>query len=572
MTRVRQSLNRLSYLYYKAKESDEALNTESQNAVETLEKVVKAIHELQKKPPGDANSFFNLAGYHGEPFQGQGTTDPKWWGGYCHHANVLFPTWHRMYLLRYEDAMRTVPGCEDVALPFWDECELDQNKKPMPIPEVLTREKFRLGNQDIPNPLFSYKLQKELKHEVDGAAHRYSKPLDYQTVRYPRSGLVGNAWDRLATRSQNSDFAHHDWCTILLNRNVSSWLQGNIKITRDGIKETKIADTTSVLGRYNYCLDASTYTIFSNVTSQKNAPIKTHPPPTSLESPHNAMHLAVGGFYQPGVYNANEIAGANGDMGDNETASFDPIFFFHHCFVDYVFWLWQRRHGSTTNLVIDPNDRGAVLQEGVGSMPPKTKLNMDTDLQPFKKPDQTYWKSKDLVNIEKIEGDRGYKYGPGSLDHLASPHKPVASPIRGPEKGDDKVKKVKKITVNRAVHRGSFVIRMFAQPPGKMELIEIGREPVLSRWDVEDCDNCRDKLDVDLLVPLTGGMLDYLGEDNKDGEYGEKITYLGAVQSYGQMDFTANLQDMVHNAAAENLQDIHPSAVKLVQDVDLPLR
>ena len=44
-----------------------------------------------------------------------------YWGGYCNHGNVLFPTWHRAYLLRLEDALRSILGCADVTLPFWDE-------------------------------------------------------------------------------------------------------------------------------------------------------------------------------------------------------------------------------------------------------------------------------------------------------------------------------------------------------------------------------------------------------------------------------------------------------------------
>lgn len=44
------------------------------------------------------------------------------------------------------------------------------------------------------------------------------------------------------------------------------------------------------------------------------------------------------------------VVGSNGDMGENETAGFDPIFFFHHCNIDRVFWLWQRRHNALKKL------------------------------------------------------------------------------------------------------------------------------------------------------------------------------------------------------------------------------
>jgi len=68
------------------------------------------------------------------------------------------------------------------------------------------------------------------------------------------------------------------------------------------------------------------------------------------------MHLAVGGFNYPGLGDANtsdaKFALANGDMGENETASFDPIFFFHHCFIDKVFWDWQKAKNATKHFDI----------------------------------------------------------------------------------------------------------------------------------------------------------------------------------------------------------------------------
>jgi tyrosinase len=62
----------------------------------------------------------------------------------------------------------------------------------------------------------------------------------------------------------------------------------------------------------------------------------------------------VGGFFQWATYNADPIRGANGDMGENNIAAFDPIFFFHHCFVDYAFWQWQVRHQQTSAITIKP--------------------------------------------------------------------------------------------------------------------------------------------------------------------------------------------------------------------------
>ena len=75
-----------------------------------LDKVIKAFIGIQALPAEHKNSFWKIAAYHGEPDN-----------NYCHHETVLFPTWHRAYLLRLENALRSIEGCEDVTMPFWNE-------------------------------------------------------------------------------------------------------------------------------------------------------------------------------------------------------------------------------------------------------------------------------------------------------------------------------------------------------------------------------------------------------------------------------------------------------------------
>src|ERR1700754_4053087 len=141
--RVRRSLTDLQADY------DRGDKTE----LETLMRAWKGIKEL---PHSDPNSFFTLGGYHGEPFRGPGETDGAWWGGYCQHGTVLFPTWHRMYLYKLEEALRSIPGCSTVALPFWDECSEDSRQHG--IPRALTDQYFELDGEKIDNPLRSFVL------------------------------------------------------------------------------------------------------------------------------------------------------------------------------------------------------------------------------------------------------------------------------------------------------------------------------------------------------------------------------------------------------------------------------
>ena len=159
-----------------------------------LEDLMRAWKGIKELGPNDFKSFFMIGGFHGEPFRGPGSQNPAWWGGYCQHGTVLFPSWHRAYLHRLEDALRSMPGCESVTLPFWDETsELSRQNG---IPRALTDETFMLDGREIANPLRSFVLPATIVDGVSGDDSLYSKPEGYETVRYPLSGLVGRPHPR----------------------------------------------------------------------------------------------------------------------------------------------------------------------------------------------------------------------------------------------------------------------------------------------------------------------------------------------------------------------------------------
>ena len=173
--RVRYSLQYIQQLYDR---------NEDRSKLENLIRAFRGIQAIQD--PTNKKSYFYLGGLHGLPFRGPGVTDPDWWGGYCWHGSVLFPTWHRIYLLNLEDALRSIDGCHDVTLPFWDELANLERGDKIPIPSVLTSPTFELDGRTIPNPIYSYKLQQALVDNVED--QRYTKPKDYETVRFPLSG------------------------------------------------------------------------------------------------------------------------------------------------------------------------------------------------------------------------------------------------------------------------------------------------------------------------------------------------------------------------------------------------
>ncbi|KAJ8131191.1 hypothetical protein O1611_g2437 [Lasiodiplodia mahajangana] len=512
--RVRQSIQEVQRLYDSGEDRT------------VLENLVRAWRGIKALDPFHPNSFFRIAGFHGEPFRGPGVKDKNFWGGYCNHGNVLFPTWHRVYLLRLEDALRSIEGCENVTLPFWDEL-IDVER---PVPSIFTSPTFELDG-DSTNPLYSYTLQEALIENVEDSNSRYTKPVGYETVRYPLSGLVGTEDDKSQTEAHNASYPNAEENTEILNQNVAAWLTGDVHIPSDGDPNTKYPDTYSVFARYKLCLTAPNYTVFSNTRSQDHWPttkLRADDPPHvySLESPHNAIHLAVGGFYQKGKYNADPIIGANGDMGDNETAGFDPIFYFHHCFIDYVFWKWQEFHNKTSpgSIDVEAGDPGTIVpnDEAMPYLPPGTTLDMNTPLYPFRKLDQNYYCSNEVIDIK---GQLGYEYGHGSLDlSLFLPGDQL-------DEVNHELVELKQVTdVNRAHYPGSFVIRAFAKDY-KGDEYEIGREAILSRRNIAGCANCQNKLEVNPVIPIYKGLQAALRGPNRSLE----IDYAIRIQTHDDL-------------------------------------
>jgi tyrosinase len=494
----------------------------NKNELEDLMRAWKGIKEL---PPTDPNSFFMIGGYHGEPFRGAGWGNSSYWGGYCNHGNVLFPTWHRAYLVRLEEALRSIPRCADVTLPFWDECSPDSVAKG--IPSALTQKDFSLDGQTIANPLRSFVFTHGITDNLSPFPDTdYSKPQGYETVRYPLSGLVGPG-DIAATKAHNAKYPDYDTNVKLLNDNIVAWLNTDIVINGQRVGG-KVKD------RYASCLDAPNFTVFSNTTSAAAWFDDTNARVVPLESPHNSIHLAVGGFDLANVFDASPIEGANGDMGENDTAGLDPIFFFHHCFVDRVFWLWQKKHGFTDRLEIIPEYPGTNSVDNQGPTPgtaPNSWLTLASPLDPFRKKEagkERPFTSLDCVNIET---QLGYSYGPGSLEG------PQLLATAAPAAAGERTISVR--GVNRARIRGSFLISVFANVGGKRQ--HVGTEAILSRWHVEGCANCQTHLEARATVGLQtlGALATSVGKDQVEVEIRTRDGLLGQPASLAALARTA---------------------------------
>ncbi|MDV3352018.1 tyrosinase family protein [Leptothoe sp. LEGE 181152] len=498
-----------------------------------LEDLMRAWKGIKELPPDDLDSFFRIGGYHGEPFIYRPWVDKLseidtyvYWGGYCNHGNVLFPTWHRVYVYRLEQALqRIVPG---VMMAYWDETSVESLAEG--IPHSLTDEKFTFSDDDyngelkgktIDNPLRSFVLPVAVSDEMNVPSqgdinHQYAKPKGYETVRYPLSGLVGTPEARQATKAHNDQYPDPIGRTQKLNENVIQWLIGKPptevtqmppgQLPKKLDDEPQPAEEFSIFLRYLRCLDAPNYTVFSNTTSAAawNHGSEQADIAIPLEDPHNDVHLAVGGFDliiegkedQDGI-----LTGANGDMGENNTAALDPIFFFHHCNVDRMFWVWQKKQQQQQKLEVIAQYSGTSSTDSQGPTPgfaPNSSLDLNSPLHPFTKTIdgmEVPYTSEDCIDIEN---QLNFTYSIGSLD-------PDGEEMFQAEKAsyDDRFssKTLVVTKIDRALFQGSFVLRAYAEVGD--ETYYLGHHSVLSRRNVVKCANCLTHLEVNAFFPLS---------------------------------------------------------------------
>lgn len=280
----------------------------------------------------------------------------------------------------------------------------------------------------------------------------------------------------------------------LLSENFKQWLRTGAEITGSEKVEWKKGD--GVIHKYINCLKAPNYTVFSNTTSAHH--YNNHNPGHHwpLEQPHNDGHLAIGGYE---TRNSPAFHMANGDMGENNTAGLDPIFFLHHCFVDYTFWTWQRKNGFTDMFDIIEKYPGTNTSDPRGQGPADgqsfdEKLTMESGLKPFVCDNDAhdFVTSRDMINIEKI----GYTYMPGSMELLIRPDHPLTTATDATSR-----KKLRITNVRKDQFNGSFVIYAFVKIPSG-EVKYVGYYTVLSRFNVKSCGNCQTYMGIDVIIPI----------------------------------------------------------------------
>ncbi|KAF2642681.1 Di-copper centre-containing protein [Massarina eburnea CBS 473.64] len=334
-----------------------------------------AMTAFQAMDQGVLDSYYQIAGIHGMPWtswdgvEGSGADISGSQMGYCPHGQALFGTWHRPYLILFENLQKvaasianTFPDAtrdkyQDAAtkirIPYWDWAKSLPTDQPV-VPTFVSTEKatvtFPNGTTaSIDNPLYDYNF-----HPLD---HTQINGTGCTLGTGPSGGLPSVCDNSLQTIRAALNASDHD----ALNRNLRRDLT------------SRRASLYAVLSQYQ---------TFTQVISAQTC--ATLARVGNLESIHNPIHNA---FFP-------------GHMSPSSVAAYDPIFWFHHANVDRQIALFQAVFPDTYLESCEAATATYTIQTG-------TSLDSNSALTPFhKNAAGDFWTSSSSRNIV----DLGYTY------------------------------------------------------------------------------------------------------------------------------------------------------------------
>ncbi|KAE9396998.1 Di-copper centre-containing protein [Gymnopus androsaceus JB14] len=301
---------------------------------------------------------------------------PSRFGGYCNHGSVVFPTWHRPYVLALEQAIGNIAteiaetfaklypkeanvwkqAARELRFPFWDWA--DKKVKTDGIPAVLSELKVKIAMPEevtkaVDNPLAFYRFESipdgfenEVLNPQDTEVTAYFKDWT-RTYRYAQSTLTpdGNGTAQLNEKELIKYDAMSQIYSLLMKEALLPWYEFSNHTTESLRKRDY----------YNVC---------------------------SLEGIHDLMHDTIGG---------------NGHMSDHNYAGFDPIFFLHHCNVDRLLALWEYVYPKCYTVGKGYTHGGKTYPftqaRGTYNLVYNSQLIGKTPLAPFRNSKEQYWTS-----------------------------------------------------------------------------------------------------------------------------------------------------------------------------------
>ncbi|KAI1113782.1 Di-copper centre-containing protein [Nemania sp. NC0429] len=375
-----------------------------------------ALKFLQEKDPTNTLSFFQIAGIHGMPYvPWDEDTDPVTpEQGYCTHDSLLFPCWHRPYMLLYEQVMYEVMIKEVIPklpesyrdawtgaantwrLPYWDWAQKKIRKgKPNPIYDVplITKDvKVQVVNLTTPatttyidNPMYKFTMPNGKAMGTYGV-----NDLDGILILQFSKSVGTSRW---APTDPDAQTASANWVNGMVdNKKVAEALEDHEWIgTLDTADNVPLAEMVYRLYVPYYVGNFSKFATTKYRTSEdwsEDEPASF----LSLEYIHNNIHNWAGG-----------LDGYIGHMAEVPVAAFDPIFYMHHANVDRQFALWQAVNQKDDDINWFQKRGEQLEDDGTWSIPEGNIDTPSTPLAPFHMDSKgTYFTSDDVRDWMKL--------------------------------------------------------------------------------------------------------------------------------------------------------------------------
>ncbi|KAK0709679.1 hypothetical protein B0T26DRAFT_805332 [Lasiosphaeria miniovina] len=322
---------------------------------------ILALSALQAVDEADELSYFQIAGIHGLPYSawnGVGQVQGAPFIGYCPHGELLFSTWHRPYVVLFEQTLVShalgiagqyppnvaptyLAAAQTLRQPFWDWAS--DPRLPDAVTTANTTVNGPRGKLTLRNPLYSYQFQRPAVEASFGG------PL----TRYPETIRCIGQGGNNATESDQL---------------LGSVAGGLVGMVYDVFTRTKTFEAMAYANR-NW---------------------------SSFESPHNMIH-----FY----------SSCDGTLGHIDWSAFDPLFMLHHCNIDRLVAMWQAIHYKDAMF----NTTG--VSTGEFGTPPGTHITADSPLKPFFDENLNLHTSKSVADIRVF----GYTYPELDEDEPTTP-------------------------------------------------------------------------------------------------------------------------------------------------------
>ncbi|KAF2001264.1 Di-copper centre-containing protein [Amniculicola lignicola CBS 123094] len=335
-----------------------------------------ALERLKARDQQDKLSFYQLAGIHGQPYipwDGvQGRVLPEgedYHWGYCTHNGLLFSTWHRPYMMLYEQlihqyAVEIVGEIKDATvkaryrdaatklrLPYWDWAETPPAGEHV-LPDSIAKPTISVTFPNntvatIDNPLFDYRFHP--KRPEDFKSFYEDDPYGEwdKTFRFPDKYPSAAPTDNLEANINRID-SNLGWARSRLMLLYTNWLPFNR---------------------------------FSNQAPGGDDKIG------NLETVHGTIHSTF----------------SQGTMERPDTAAYDPVFWLHHANVDRQLAIWQALYPDTYVTPGRSSRQNTFTLDGSAEEP----IGDFTPLHPFhRNTEGDFWTSALVRDTTKL----GYTY------------------------------------------------------------------------------------------------------------------------------------------------------------------